>query len=221
MLICGIDIAKQRHEASLVDESGKLLSKSLKFTNDSSGAAALIEYISKLNQDNQDIIFGMEATGHYWLALYSFLFDKGYTVNVINPIQTDALRNVNTCITTIPGIGPVLGATIISEIGDFSTFTSAEKLVAFAGIDPSVMQSGNFEGTRGKMSKRGSPHLRRALWLAAQCAAMQEWSIFRAYYLKKISEGKHHYTAIGAVARKLTYTIFAVLRDNKPYVPIA
>src|ERR1035437_8735160 len=94
MLICGIDIAKHKHEASLIDETGKLLSKSLSFTNDHIGAAALLDYLARLNEDNQDIVIGMEATGHYWLALYSFLFDKGFTVNVINPIQTDALRNI-------------------------------------------------------------------------------------------------------------------------------
>lgn len=90
--------------------------------------------------------------------------------------------------------------------------------MAFVGIDPSVRQSGEFVGTQNKMSKRGSPHLRRAIWLAATVAAFHD-PVLSSFYQKKRAEGKHHYTAIGAVARKLTFIIYAVLRDNKPYVP--
>ena len=74
-------------------------------------------------------------------------------------------------ITTSPGIGNILGAIIISEIGDISRFDSAVKLVAFAGLDASVKQSGNFIGTQNKISKRGSPYLRRAIWTAANRAS--------------------------------------------------
>ena len=76
----------------------------------------------------------------------------------------------DTYLSTIPGVGPVLGATILSEIGDISRFSSAAKLAAFAGIDPTVKQSGEFVGTRNHMSKRGSPYLRRALWQASTIA---------------------------------------------------
>ena len=94
MLICGIDIGKFRHEACLIDESGKQLSKPLKFTNTTDGGERLLEYFDKHNQDNRVIVIGMEATGHYHLSLYCFLFDKGYQVNVINPIQSDDIRNL-------------------------------------------------------------------------------------------------------------------------------
>lgn len=128
------------------------------------------------------------------------------------------LAKMNTCITSCPGVGNVLGATILGEIGDISRFPEPKKLVAFVGIDPSVHQSGEFTGTQNKMSKRGSPHLRRAIWLAANVAAFHD-PVLSVFYQKKRAEGKHHYTAIGAVARKLTLIIYAVLRDNKPYVP--
>jgi transposase len=68
------------------------------------------------------------------------------------------------------------------------------------------------------MSKRGSPHLRRAIWLAATVAAFHD-PVLAVFYQKKHSEGKRHYTTIGAVARKLTFIIYAVLHDNEPYVP--
>ena len=76
----------------------------------------------------------------------------------------------DTKLTTIPGIGTTLGATIFSEIGDINRFDKPKQLIAYAGMDPSVKQSGNFVGTQSHMSKRGSPYLRRALWLAAVVA---------------------------------------------------
>jgi len=120
-------------------------------------------------------------------------------------------------ITTIPGIGTVCGAGILGEIGDVSRFPSAAQIVAFAGCDPSVFESGEFEGTRAHLSKRGSPHLRWYLWLAADRARMSD-PVLRDYYLKKRAEGKCHKVAISAVVRKLCAIILAVLRDGKPYV---
>jgi Transposase and inactivated derivatives len=128
------------------------------------------------------------------------------------------LVKLDTPITTCLGVGNVFGAIILSEIGNILRFPEPKKLVAFVGIDSSVRQSGEFVGTHNKMSKRGSPPLRRAIWLAATVAAFHD-PVLSAFYQKKRSEGKHHYTAIGAVARKLTFIVYAVLRDNKPYVP--
>lgn len=389
MLICGIDIGKNHHEASVIDGDGKLLAKSLRFANTTHGGESLLEYVKSCNASGDVVVVGMEATGHYWLSLYCFLFDAGFQVNVINPIQSDAIRNLflrktkndskdsfliaetirigrfsttaladedilsmrqlcrhrmdlvdyiadqkrkiigvmdrvfpeyqtffsdmfgktstellqkavtpeellaiptdelckllrnnsrgrfgdakaeemrtaaktsfgitigtaafsmqlrqllemiellerqlveleteieqylhklNTPITSCPGVGNVLGAVILGEIGDITRFSEPKKLVAFVGIDPSVKQSGEFIGTQNKMSKRGSPHLRRAIWLAANVAAFHD-PVLSAFYQKKRAEGKHHYTAVGAVARKLVFIIYAVLRDNKPYVP--
>ena len=128
------------------------------------------------------------------------------------------LSETNQAITSIIGIGETLGAIIVSEIGDISRFDAAPKLVAFAGLDVKVNQSGQFSGTRNKISKRGSPYLRRAIWTAANRAAFADPALSE-YYKSLRARGKHHMTAIGAVARKLTNIIFAVLRDNKPYEP--
>lgn len=81
------------------------------------------------------------------------------------------LKQTGSYITTIPGIGDTLGAIILSEIGDIHRFNAPNKLVAFAGLDVRVTQSGEFTGTRQKISKRCSPYLRRAIWLAASRAA--------------------------------------------------
>ena len=119
---------------------------------------------------------------------------------------------------TIPGIGMIAAAAILAEIGDINRFKSSSALVAFAGIDPTVRQSGEFSSTHNHMSKRGSPYLRHAIFLAATTCSFHN-SPLNAYYKKKRDQGKHHLTATGAVARKLTTVIYAVLRDSKPYEP--
>lgn len=388
MYIVGIDIGKNHHEASIVSPEGKQIGRSLRFATTHKGADSLMRFIFK-NIGNSPCVFGMEATGHYWYPIYSFLKAKGYTICVINPIQSDSLRKMyirqtkndsidsfliaevirfgqfgttsmadenilamrqlcryrdsvissrteiklrigtimeqifpeyekqfsslwmstsmgilekyltpenieNTPIDelfeiikdkshnrltkakaisikeaaadtfgikiaqdafsfqlkqlidrmnfldkqiealdieimkyyeqfdcylhTIPGIGIIGAATILAEIGDISRFKNSSALVAFAGIDPTVRQSGEFNSTHNHMSKRGSPYLRHAIFLAATTCSFHN-SPLNAYYKKKRDQGKHHLTATGAVARKLTTIIYAVLRDSKPYEP--
>lgn len=98
----------------------------------------------------------------------------------------------------------------------FPEYDAPNKLVAFAGLDVRVSQSGEFTGTRQKISKRGSPYLRRAIWLAASRAAFCD-PILSEYYQSLRARGKHHLTAIGAVSRKLCNIIFAILSENRPY----
>jgi len=388
MYIIGIDIGKNHHEASIVSPEGKQIGRSLRFATTHKGADSLMRFIFK-NIGNSPCVFGMEATGHYWYPIYSFLKAKGYTIYVINLIQSDSLRKMyirqtkndsidsfliaevirfgqfgttsmadenilamrqlcryrdsvissrteiklrigtimeqifpeyekqfsslwvstsmgilekyltpenieNTPIDelfeiikdkshnrltkakaisikeaaadtfgikiaqdafsfqlkqlidrmnfldkqiealdieimkyyeqfdcylhTIPGIGIIGAATILAEIGDISRFKNSSALVAFAGIDPTVRQSGEFNSTHNHMSKRGSPYLRHAIFLAATTCSFHN-SPLNAYYKKKRDQGKHHLTATGAVARKLTTIIYAVLRDSKPYEP--
>jgi transposase len=120
-------------------------------------------------------------------------------------------------LTTIPGTGLATGATTLAEIGDIQRFSSAETLVAYAGIDASVYQSGEFEAKRMHMSKRGSPYLRYALWQAAH-GAIQHDPDLQAYYKRKRAQGKHHGTALGAVCRKLVDRIYVVLKEQRPYL---
>jgi transposase len=119
-------------------------------------------------------------------------------------------------LTSIVGIGPVTAATILGEIGDIQRFDSLEKLVGYTGIDARVYQSGQFTGSEMHMSKRGSPYLRRAVWLAANIARQHDLEL-QAYYERKRAEGKHHNTVIGALCRKLLARIFVVLKEQRPY----
>ena len=390
MYYCGIDIAKYKHEATVIDESGRALLDSISFSNTKEGCEKLLALFERLDISKEDLLIGMEATGHYWLSVHAFLLDLEYEVKVINPIQSEAFRKmyirqtkndskdsfiiaqimrfgqfsttsmseevivamrqlsryrlalVDACgdckrrvialldqvfpeynslfsdtfgvtskevlskyptpedmltvstrkltnllekasrgrfgkekaeqlksvaansfgvgfakdafsfqikqlieqleflekqteeleeqiavllkqtgsyITTIPGIGETLGAIILSEIGDIHRFDAPNKLVAFAGLDVKVTQSGEFMGTRQKISKRGSPYLRRAIWLAASRAAFCD-PILSEYYQSLRARGKHHLTAVGAVSRKLCNTIYTILKENRPWQPI-
>lgn len=115
---------------------------------------------------------------------------------------------MDTYIKTVPGVGNITAATILGE-GDINRFDNPSKLVAYAGLDSSISQSGEYEATSGHLSKRGSPYLRKALYHAAVRAEFSD-PVFNAYYQKKRSEGKHHLVATNAVARKLCHTIYAV-----------
>lgn len=122
-------------------------------------------------------------------------------------------------LTSITGIGPVLGAVILSEIRDIACFASSDKLAAYAGLNPKVKQSGDKKSSAVHMSKRGSPYLRRAIWMAGAIAVQYD-PMFKAYYEKKSAEGLRYMNIIGHVSKKMTSVIFAVMRDNKLYEPV-
>ena len=320
MYIVGIDIAKRKHEAAVIDGEGTVIIKPFSFTNNCSGYNRLLAMLAKAKLPLDEVSFAMEATGHYWLALFTRLQKEGFRVQVINPVQTNSIRSfyirqaktdprdalliaevirfghfsestlhpeniyelrelcrgrhamvkaqelqelarnsfgfamagdvfstmirlyakhldflkqqvremdrkiaeimdtLDTPITTITGIGPTLGAYILSEIGDISRFSSAAKLAAYAGIDPTMRQSGEYNGVRNRMSKRGSPYLRHAIWLAASSAVLHDPAL-KLYFQKKRDEGKPYMASVGHVCRKMVSIIYAVMRDNKAYTP--
>lgn len=387
MFFVGIDIAKNSHEAAVINESGSIVVKPFKFPNSLNGFEKFLAAIKGVSEDFTQFEFGMEATGHYWLNLYTKLTDYNVVAHVINPIQSDALRGLYIrktkndakdafiiaelirfgkysettlsdpellslreltrqrfylvdCVSdakrktisfidkifpeyqalfsdtfgatsvellqtytspdviaeldtelftrflksvshgrfgktkaeeiqnvakntfgsflfadsatlairqfiqqiklleeqiaeiedfiaekfasfdckldTIVGVGTTLAASFFAEIGDITRFDSPDKLAAFAGIDPSVKQSGEFNGTRNKMSKRGSPYLRRTFWLAA-VSGIRSNPALKAVYNKKRAQGKHHAVAVSAVMHKLCNIVFAILKTNEPY----
>lgn len=121
-------------------------------------------------------------------------------------------------ILTIPGISYRMGAMILAEIGDFSRFSSPDKLLAYAGLSPSTYQSGKLDNAHAHMEKRGSRYLRYALFNATKYVCYWDAS-FAAYLAKKRSEGKHYYVAISHAAKKLIRLIFALQQSSKSYVP--
>lgn len=142
-------------------------------------------------------------------------FIEGQARGVERKIK-EGLEAIEPLILTIPGIGHVLGAQIVSEIGDVRRFRNAPAIVSYAGINPSISQSGKFSSSENHITKQGSPYLRRALYLAAT-AQIRLSTPFRDYYDKKRADGKTHREALIAVARKLVHVIYAVLSKQEPY----
>lgn len=126
------------------------------------------------------------------------------------------MDELNSPITTIPGVGPQMGAMILAEVGDFSNFDSPDKVLAYAGLSPSTYQSGQLKNCYPHMEKRGSRYLRYALFNAAKYVCIWD-PTFAAYLAKKRSEGKHYFVAISHAAKKLVRLIFALERSGQPY----
>lgn len=126
------------------------------------------------------------------------------------------MESIPTTLTTLPGVDTMIAAAIIAEIGDIKRFKTSAQLVSFAGINPTVHQSGQFTGDKNKMSKKGSPYLRLALWKAS-VTSVRFNPVLKQYYEQRLKEGKNHMTILGAVSRKLTGIIFAMMKDNKDF----
>lgn len=120
---------------------------------------------------------------------------------------------LNSPIFTIPGIGSITGVSILCEFQDIHQFSSSGKMTAFAGMDPSVYQSGNFNASQTAISKRGSSHLRLSLYQVA-LTIVRFNTTFNTYYNLKISQGKSHRCAQGAVIRKLIRVIYKLETEN-------
>lgn len=382
MFYIGFDIAKENHYASITDSNGEIIQEAFLIKNSINGFNFFMDKLKEKNISISDCLVGMESTGHYGENLTQFLHNKGFNIGIINPIQTDALRNsnirktktdkidtylivislmlkhytpfiskdikilklrslcrhrddvlkyrsklkvrlvsfvdqlfpelnlifnsihlkscyvllstypspkdvastrvdaianllskaskghfsldkaqklkelakssigvnnsslsiqikhslkqielldeqlkeidlkikeimneLNSVILTIPGISYTLGSIILSEIGNIDRFASPTKLLAFEGLDPSVRQSGNFNATIVKMSKRGSKLLRYAM-LRASGIIIWNSETYNAYYNRKLAQGKSHNNAICHVAHKLTRVIFHMLKEN-------
>lgn len=382
MYYIGFDIAKENHYASIADSNGNIIQEAFLVKNSINGFNFFMDKLKEKNINISDCLVGMESTGHYGENLIQFLHNKGFKIGIINPIQTDALRNsnirktktdkidtyliiqslmlkhytpfvakdiqilelrslcrhrddvlkyrtklkvrlvafvdqlfpelnlifnsihlkscyallsnypspkdiastrvdaianllskaskghfsldkaqklkelakssigvnnsslsiqikhslkqiellddqlkeidlkikeimdeLNSVILTIPGISYTLGSIILSEIGNIDKFASPTKLLAFEGLDPSVKQSGNFNATVIKMSKRGSKLLRYAM-LRASGLIIWNSETYNTYYNRKLAQGKTHNNAVCHVAHKLTRVIFHMLKEN-------
>jgi transposase len=174
------------------------------------------EQIRSAAESSFDVTFGREVFAFQIRQLAEQLSFLEKQLSELDAEISVQLRKAGTFIATIPGIGNTLGAAILGEIGDISRFDGPAKLVSYAGLNAKVRESGEFTGTRVTISKRGSPYLRRAIWLAASRAAFCDPTL-SAYYQSLRARGKHHLTAVTAVSRKMCNIIFAILTQNRPY----
>ena len=149
-----------------------------------------------------------------------------HTIRLIRELSTEIaeiegqiqviMDELDSPITTIPGLGFRMAAMILAEVGDFTRFDSPDKLLAYAGMSPSTYQSGQLKNCYPHMEKRGSRYLRYALYNATKYVC--HWDpTFAAYLAKKRAEGKHYNVALSHAAKKLVRLIFALEKSGMPY----
>jgi transposase len=163
------------------------------------------------------IVYGLDA---FTLEIRLLLAQIAFISSQVEQLdgRLEELMRDHQLILSIPGIGPTLGAAILGEIGDIHRFPDAKHLRAYAGLDATVHQSGQFNGTQSRISKRGSPYLRRAFWYAASVARIHDLH-WRSVYEEKIRQGKAPNQAVTIVASRLCNVVFAVLSSGQAYDP--
>lgn len=117
---------------------------------------------------------------------------------------------------TVPGIGYVTAGLIAGEIGDAERFHNAESLISFSGVDVTVYESGNYKAKHLIPSKKGSRYLRYALFQVARIIWMHD-PVFKAYYEKKLAEGKHYYVILGHIQKKLCRLVYSLMKSGSNY----
>ena len=160
----------------------------------------------------------MESCALLLIAQLEFFAAQATNLETQIASQFDGLNHP---ISTIPGIGRITAPLIVGELGDIARFSGprgAHRILAYAGLDPRVRESGQWKG-RAKMSKRGSPVLRTALYQAASMVRLHHPYFAAIYERHRHQKQKHHATAISHVARKLVEVIYAVCKSNQPFDP--
>ena len=193
-----------------------------------------LTHLNHLLSDNSYKHFGRDkaiqirdlARNSIGLNSNSVSFELKQTISIIQFIQEqlddvekrikEILKEINSPILTIPGISFKTAGSILAEIGDISRFDSPAKLLAFAGLDPSMYQSGKFFSTHSVMVKRGSKYLRFALMTAARMVCLND-ATFCTFKDRKMAEGKHYMVTMGHVAKKLVRVIYYLLKTNNIY----
>ena len=138
-------------------------------------------------------------------------------ISEVEGLIQECIMGIDPPILTIPGIGYLSAAVILSEYGDFSKYENPSKMLSFAGLEPGYFQSGQSEHT-GHMVKHGSSYLRYALMNACLPLITHD-PVFAEYYAKKRAEGKPYRVALTHVAKKLLRVIYTLQTRNIPYDP--
>ena len=160
------------------------------------------------HDDNTDLLIST------YISIYN---DFNNRIDPIDKQISTIIKELNPRMLSIPGLGEISAASILSEYGDITKFSSPNKMLAFAGLEPSVIQSGTLE-TNGKMVKHGSGHLRYSIMNSAMIIIRYS-PVFYDYYNKKRNEGKCHRVALSHVCKKLIRVIYSLEKYNQDFNP--
>ena len=173
---------------------------------------AKLKELAKNTIGESNEVFEIEL--HTLINLYNEIDSK---INFLDKQISTIVKDLNPPTLSIPGIGELTTAVIISEFGDFNKFSNADKLLSFAGLEPGICQSGTMLAY-GKMVKRGSGYLRYSLMNIASVVIRYN-PTFYDFYLKKRSEGKCHRVALSHVCKKLLRVIYKLETQNIHFDP--
>ena len=134
---------------------------------------------------------------------------------VLTECREASMLNDLEILTTINRINRGTATTFLAESGGVERFASHRSLIAYAGLDPTVHQSGKYEGV-SRISKRGNRHLRRVIWIMTGCAVVHN-PVFKAYFLKKKAEGQAPKKAMFVTSHKPLRTIHAMLSHRTSF----
>lgn len=151
-------------------------------------------------------------------SMIALINTRADRIDILNKKIEEFSLQLNSPITSIPGISHITGMTILAEIGDICDFSEAAKMISYAGMDPHVHQSGTYGAAHMPISKHGSRYLRKALYQAVFTVCKYN-RIFQSYYTKKRKEGKSHRCAQGHCVRKLIRVIYKLLANNTAFDP--
>src|SRR3990167_7559165 len=175
----------------------------------------------------QQHIHALRLEQKYLSELTGTPAEDGFSLSIVAleqltaDLRRQATRHIDPAIyqllTSLVGIGPAIAVSLSAEIGDIHRFLGPKQLVAYAGLDPRVRQSGTVLNRNTRLTKRGSAELRHSLFLAANIARQHDPEL-KAYYQKKRAEGRTYTAATVATARKVCYRVFAVLSRGTPYI---
>lgn len=148
-----------------------------------------------------------------WLKTQLFDLDKdiGQTLR-----QSSVWREKEDLLRSVPGVGPVLAATLLSELPELGKLTRKE-VAALVGVAPLNNDSGRKEGKRQIWG--GRPTVRAALYMATLAAVTRHNPVLNAFYRRLLASGKAKKVALIACMRKLLVTLNAILRDRSPWLP--
>lgn len=138
------------------------------------------------------------------------------TLNEI--IETAKKLDEYEIIRSIPGIGDNLASRILAELGDVSRFSNASKVVAYAGVDPSIYQSGEISGEHLKITKKGNKRLRSLLYLAVECIIKtKKAENLVEFYKNKKQHGLAPKAAVVATMNKLLRVIYSMIKNKATF----
>lgn len=163
-----------------------------------------------IGESNENFEFELQII----LNLYYEIDSK---IDSIDKKISTIIKELNPPTLSIPGIGVISCASIISEFGDISKFNSPAQMLSFAGLEPGVIESGTIS-SKGKMVKRGSGYLRHSIMNVAMTVIANNHTFYE-YYYKKRSEGKCHRVALSHVCKKIIRVIYMLETKNIQFDP--